>query len=75
MVDALKKNGLLQDGFLTQDPRRFDWRPHLAPLALKNDTLVPDQSEILEVLNCAWGMHEMTRDGLQEGLSFLLTSS
>jgi hypothetical protein len=75
MVDALETNGLLQDGFLTQDPRKSNWRMHLAPLALKNDSLVPDQSEISEVLNCAWGMHEMTRDGVHEALSFLLTST
>jgi hypothetical protein len=64
MVDALKKNGLLQGGFLTQDPRRFNWRQHLAPLTLKNDFLAPDQSAISQVLNCAWGVHEMTRDGV-----------
>ena len=76
MVDALEANGLLRDGFLTQDPRQSNWRPCLAPLVVHhNDSMVADQSPISEVLNCAWGMHEMTRDGVREALSFLLTNT
>ena len=58
---------------MVSDARSLQIR--LEAISCSVDSLVLDQSDIPEVLNCAWGMHEMTRDGMQEGLSFLLTSS
>lgn len=70
---AEPSNGSLQ---LTADPRRSDWRSALAPLldaADEGDGLMADVSPLAEVLNAAWGMHEMSRDGVREALDFLLT--
>ena len=75
MVEALEKSGLLKDGFLTQDSRESDWRSHLASLALEQDPLVLNKSAISSILNVAWGMHEMSRDGVREALSFLLNTT
>jgi hypothetical protein len=80
MVQALHDAGMLSDdGMLTEDPRRSNWRRVLAPVVLAttdtdtiNDSLIADRSPIAEVLNVAWGMHEMTRDGVPEALAFLL---
>jgi hypothetical protein len=75
MVEALEKSGLLKDGFLTQDSRKSDWRSHLASLALGDDHLVLNKSAISASLNVAWGLHEKTRDGVHEALSFLLNTT
>jgi hypothetical protein len=37
--------------------------------------MVADESALSEVLNVAWGMHEMSRDSVQESLEFILSSS
>ena len=74
-MEALEKSGLLKDGFLTQDSRESDWRSHLASLALEQDPLVLNKSAISSILNVAWGMHEMSRDGVREALSFLLNTT
>lgn len=72
MVQTLHAAGILSDeGMLVEDPRQSGWRLLLAPFAV-NDTLRADQSPLSEVINAAWGMHEMTRDGVHEGLEFLL---
>ena len=69
---------------LLTDPRHSDWqrlvRPILAASATATttststyqDSLVPDQSPLSEVLNVAYGMHEMSRDGVAPALDFLL---
>jgi hypothetical protein len=36
----------------------------------RGDSLIPDRSPISEVLNVAWGFHEMSRDGVREALEF-----
>jgi hypothetical protein len=36
----------------------------------RGDYLVADESPISEVLNVAWGYHEMSRDGVREALDF-----
>lgn len=83
MVKRLQTEGFLdKDGYLLRDPRRSDWREALrkttndAPplVALEKDSLVADESAISEVMNVAYGMHEMTRDGVKEGLEFCLKS-
>ena len=51
MVMALEQCGLLKDGFITENPLTYDWRPHLAPLALEDDSLVKDKSAISSCLN------------------------
>eukprot|EP00977_Amphora_coffeiformis_P010746 scaffold2518_cov178-Amphora_coffeaeformis.AAC.5 len=76
MVEALEKFGLLDEstGKLIQDPRRSDWRQALQPLVqgAGKDSLQSDESPISEVLNVAYGKHEMTRDGVGEALDFCL---
>jgi hypothetical protein len=57
-----------EDGFLSQDPRRSDWRSILQDYAKGGDSLVADRSPLSEVLNAASGMHEMTRNGVKEAL-------
>ena len=72
MVMALEQCGLLKDGFITENPLTYDWRPHLAPFALEDDSLVKDKSAISSCLNVAWAWHELSRDGVHEALTFLL---
>lgn len=75
MVQALQEAKMLsEDGFLLDDPRRSDWRRVLSPFAaaVGNDSLLADRSPLSEVLNAAWGMHEMSRDGVERALEFLL---
>ena len=36
----------------------------------KDDSLGPDESNIAEVLNVAWAMHEITADFMSETLDF-----
>lgn len=77
MVEAFQNAGLLDsDGYLVDDPRRSPWREALNSIVDQEvDSLVADQSPISEVLNAAYGMHEMTRDGVKEALDFCLGSS
>ena len=76
MANALKKFGFLDEtaGKLIQDPRQSDWRQALHPLVqdTTKDSLQSDESPISEVLNVAYGKHEMTRDGVGEALDFCL---
>jgi hypothetical protein len=61
------------DDMLVEDPRRSDWRSVLGSSAAKvGDSMVPDASPLSEVMNVAWGMHEMTRDGVKDAVEFLL---
>lgn len=74
MVRALVQADLLdQDGLLRYDPRRSGWRPVLRRYA-QSDAMIPDASPVSEVLNVAWGEHELSRDGVAEALQFLLKS-
>jgi hypothetical protein len=60
--------------FLRNDPRRSDWRSVLAPFAASmGDSMVADKSALSEVLNVAWGMHEMSRDLVKESFEFILS--
>jgi len=74
MVGLMKEKGMLKDGYLTEDPRSSEWRSLLGQFALE-DSMVNDLSPLSEVLNVAWGMHEMSRDGVQMALTFLLSPS
>ena len=76
MVRALHSKGFLDrtDGFLKKDPRRSEWRAVLE-LFTYSDSLIADQSPISEVMNVAWGMHEMSRDRVKEALQFCLTQA
>jgi len=74
MVQDLKDAKLIDDnGLLEIDPRKSDWRPVLQKHADKiNDSMIADASPISEVMNVAWGMHEMARDGVKDALDFLM---
>ncbi len=82
MVKVLTKGGFLnpETGELIVDPRKNheDWSRTLhqasspALTFTKGDSLVADQSPIFEVLNVAWGYHEMAREGVQEALEFCM---
>ncbi|KAL3945072.1 MAG: hypothetical protein SGBAC_000863 [Bacillariaceae sp.] len=78
MVQSLQQGGFLDaHGYLKQDPRGSDWRSAVQPFA-ESDTLVADESAVAEVMNVAYSMHEMSREGVAEGLDFcmsLLSSS
>jgi len=73
MVEALQAAHMLDDATsrLTDDPRQSNWRSILSDYK-GDDTMVADQSPLSEVLNVAWGMHEMSRDGVADALEFLL---
>jgi hypothetical protein len=81
MVQSLQREGFLDttttsttQGLLMHDPRESDWRTVIRPYAPKDDSFVADRSRISEVLNVAYGMHEMTRDGVKEALTFCLAA-
>jgi hypothetical protein len=73
---------LLQNGYvdprtklLIQDPRRSEWRSVVGPLLTSSPhSLQADQSPISEVLNVAYGQHEMAREGVKAGLEFCVAS-
>jgi hypothetical protein len=71
MVGALG-NFLDNDGFLKEDPRRSTWRTVLQRFTSPDDSLAADKSPLSEVLNVAWGTHELARDGVEEALAVLL---
>lgn len=77
IVEAFSKAGLIDsDGYLVDDPRGSHWRATLNTIVNKDvDSLMADQSPISEVMNAAYGMHEMTRDGVEEALDFCLGTS
>jgi len=80
MVESLRDHGWVddqKDGVLTRDPRQHpEWRQILAPFASEvGDSMVADESALSEVLNCAYGVHEMSRDGVREALTFLLAAA
>lgn len=82
MVGALKDTGFLDgEGLLREDPRRSNWRSILHPLSVHaenegpwfvKDEFAPDRSAISEIMNVAYSQHEMTPDGVEEGLKFCL---
>eukprot|EP00978_Attheya_sp_CCMP212_P004397 scaffold9605_cov45-Attheya_sp.AAC.5 len=77
MVGELKIANIIdKDGILLDDPRRCNWRSAIAQTASEiSDSLVADESPLSEVINVAWGMHEMARDGVKDALGFLLNSN
>lgn len=70
MVQALRNSGWIESTtrLLQHDPRSGDWRSVLRPFAGK-DSFVADQSAVSEVMNVAFGMHELSRDGVKEALN------
>jgi len=84
MAKVLREAMLLDEvtGELREDPRKNGekWRDALRLASLsgtsllqftkRGDELIPDKSPISEVMNVAWGFHEMTRDGVKEALEF-----
>lgn len=86
IVKTLTRGGFISPdkGELYRDPRltHKGWshalkkeylakRSNLA-FAERGDALTVDQSPIFEVLNVAWGKHELTRDGVKDALEFCL---
>merc|ERR1711862_973004 len=76
MFEALHKKGYIDSVTyeLNKDPRRSNWRevifsnlPHH-----QHDSLRADESPISEVMNVAYGKHEMTKDGVREALEFCM---
>ena len=75
MVQALRDAKMLDtSGMLKDSPRVSSWRSIVRPLVDKSDTLRADASPVSEVMNVAYGQHEMSRDGVEEALRFLLDS-
>ena len=77
MVQALERQSYthVENGqnYLYFDPRGSKWRDVLRKyVACPPDCLNMDQSAVSEVLNTAWGMHELSRDGVQESIAFIL---
>ena len=79
IVKDLQDNGYInkETSELMEDPRRSDWRVVLSQFShLPNhpmeDSLVADKSPISELMNVAYGLHEITRDGVQEALKFCM---
>jgi hypothetical protein len=75
VFDSLKQAGYIDhnDGRLTLDPRHSDWRSLVQPhIPESQDSLTADASPISEVMNAAYGMHEMAREGVEEALTFCL---
>jgi hypothetical protein len=75
VFDSLKQAGYIDhnDGRLTLDPRHSDWRSIVQPhIPISQDSLTADASPISEVMNAAYGMHEMAREGVEEALKFCL---
>jgi len=78
LVAALKDAGFVDanTGRLKYDPRSSDWRP-VATKALPSifpgvDSLKADESPVSELLNLAWGEHEITDEYLHETMQFFL---
>lgn len=77
LVRALRSAGMLDnEGHLNSNPRRSNWRETFqeAKVDLHQDSLIADQSPLSEVMNTAYGQHEMARDGVKEALEFCLGS-
>ena len=73
IIQALQKAGMVSkpEGRWTDNPRSVNWQTLVRPFVpLDKDSLVADQSPISEVVNVAYGQHEMTRDGFEEALQF-----
>ena len=67
IMEAFHKDKRIDEhGFLVEDPRNVPtWRE-----SLPDFDLVADRSPISEAMNVAYGMHEMTRDGMQEAFDY-----
>jgi hypothetical protein len=83
MVQALYQRGFFvagpDPGTYTlpeeRDPRdgSNDWRTVLRPFVPTDvDTFLPDESPVSEIMNVAYAVHEISRDGVQEALQYLL---
>ena len=75
-MNGLRIDGIISnDGYLSQDPRASNWRvsaqkaiPNLIP---SYDSLLADESGISELLNLAWGFHEIIDQNLTEMFDFM----
>merc|ERR1712039_600007 len=72
VVDILTDDGVLVDGYFTEDARIRTWvRPVRAVIKGKSDdTLVADGSCLAELMNVAWAKHEMTAQYVAEMFDF-----
>jgi zinc transporter 2 len=72
----LNNNYLDSNNYLIQDPRTSNWRNVVRSVSNEkllgyHDSLVADRSPISEVLNVAWGYHEITSDFIKETIDFI----
>ncbi|KAJ8907555.1 hypothetical protein NDN08_007666 [Rhodosorus marinus] len=76
MFAALKEVGVLDaDGRLNSDPRTSSWRETLSksvPRLAHDDGFRPDESPVAELLNIAYAQHELSADGIEQALEFLI---
>jgi hypothetical protein len=75
LYKALMNAGYLDPStnLLNEDPRESAWRDVLRPLVPSTtDSFVADESAISEVMNVAFGRHEMSRDGVKEAIEWIL---
>ena len=73
MVRALHDAGFIdkESDELMEDPRHSNWRAIVSQYS-QRDSLIADESSISEIMNVAWGKHELTRDGVEEALKFCM---
>jgi len=75
VAESLKAQGLLDaEGYLKEDPRSSEWRDAVAPHA-GDDTLIPDQSTLSELLNVAYSLHELSADHFGEDVAWLASQN
>eukprot|EP00189_Rhodosorus_marinus_P000178 CAMPEP_0113965422 /NCGR_PEP_ID=MMETSP0011_2-20120614/7734_1 /TAXON_ID=101924 /ORGANISM="Rhodosorus marinus" /LENGTH=378 /DNA_ID=CAMNT_0000977929 /DNA_START=235 /DNA_END=1371 /DNA_ORIENTATION=+ /assembly_acc=CAM_ASM_000156 len=76
MFTALKEAGFLDaNGILNSDPRASSWREALSksvPRLAHDDGFRPDESPIAELLNIAYAQHELSAEGIDQALEFLI---
>lgn len=70
---ALRKSKHLDEqDYLMQNPRSMTWRDAAREQAvLAGDTLQPDNSPLCEVLNLAYGQHEITAEHFADALQWI----
>ncbi|MGK3735869.1 MAG: hypothetical protein ACI8RD_006146 [Bacillariaceae sp.] len=73
LVRALQDAGFIDKGSdeLIEDPRHSNWRAIISQYSQRY-SLIADESPISEIMNVAWGKHELTRDGVEEALKFCM---
>jgi len=75
MLNTLSTFNLVDDdGYLTDDPRSFD-DDHVNALRLHApewDSLLPDQSDVRELLNVAYATHELSSEDFTRNFGWLI---